>query len=525
MESALHNSFYDCPRGLSASNSGRLDLIRLLLLMIQFLRLCLQAQVKVNQQLKEENLELKVKLHKIQRVFAPKNEQPLDSDEHEKPKRKRGAQAGRKPRSRNIPDQLSKQPVKTDLHQIPCCETCGKPYKRESTFDKISHQISTTISAVHHLITRCSYKKDCTCPGGKTIITAPQRKSVIKKSILATETWVHLIIMKYLLAVPIYRYCQAVKPSGFNLSPGTVENGFKKIGLLLEPVYQRLIQELRKSPIWNADETRWKVFETMANKSSFLWWLWVFASHQVVLYVIDPSRSAKVINKVNNGLDRIFAADRFSAYEAVKDINVRIAYCWVHLRRDFINLRSKSIFKQDPAIGKWVDDWLCNIKTIFKLNHKRLKSSSKEEVIRLTEELRSITEQLRQQTDADVTYKFQKTILKSFKKRFSGYTLFIDAPEVPMHNNRAEQLLKTGINGRKNYLGNVSKHSVHHTQIFLSIIATAKNNKVAPQKWLQDYLTACAENDSKPLEGSNLEYYIDKLLNRPTDSVQPSSLD
>ena len=275
MEPASYNPFHDYPCGLSASNPGGPDLIRLLLLIIQFLRFRLREQMKINQQLKDENLELKVKLHKTQRVFAPKNEQSLESDEHEpeKPKRKRGAQAGRKPRSRNIPDQLSKQPVKIDLPQVPCCETCGKPYKRESTFDKISHQISTTISAVHHLITRCSYKKDCTCPNGKTIITAPQRTSVIKKSILATETWVHLIIMKYLLAVPIYRYCQAVKPSGFNLSPGTVENGFKKIGLLLEPVYQRLLQKLRKSYIWNADETRWKVFETIANKSSFLWWL------------------------------------------------------------------------------------------------------------------------------------------------------------------------------------------------------------------------------------------------------------
>ncbi len=134
----------------------------------------------------------------------------------------------------------------------------------------------------------------------------------------------------------------------------------------------------------------------------------------------------------------------------------------------------------------------------------------------MTVELRAATEQLRQKTAEEVSFKFQKTILKSFKKRFSGYTLFIDNPEVPIHNNRAERLLKTGINGRKNYLGNVSPHSVLHTQIFLSIIATAKNNRVAPQKWFEDYLTACAENDSKPLKGSDLEYHIDKLLNRPS---------
>jgi transposase len=518
MEPDLRSRFHQKTSGFPVSNSGGSDLIRLLLAIIQHLFSSLQEQLEINRKLKEENLELTVQLHKTQRVFAPKNEQSSGSDENqpEKPKRRRGAQKGRKPRSRNIPDQLPQQPITEDFPEIPCCDTCGKPYQRETVFDKISHQISTIISATHHLITRCSYKKDCSCPGGKTIVTAPPRPSVIKRSILATETWVHLIIMKYLLAVPVYRYCQAIKPIGFNLSPGTVENGFKKIGLLLEPVYQRLLLELRKSHIWNADETRWKVFETVKNKSSFLWWLWVFASQNVVLYIIDPSRSAAVINKVNNGLKRIFAADRFSAYEAVKNKSVKIAYCWVHLRRDFINLKSRKMLKDNPAIGKWVDDWLQIIKTVFTLNNKRLNTATEEEFFRLTEKLRSITEQMRQRSEEKVSYKFQKTILKSFKKRFSGYTLFIDHPEVPIHNNRAERLLKTGINGRKNYLGNVSSRSVLHTQYFLSIIATAKNNGVPPQNWLEEYLNACAENNSKPLEGESLEYQVDRLLNRST---------
>ncbi|MCP4457859.1 MAG: transposase, partial [Cytophagales bacterium] len=184
-----------------------------------------------------------------------------------------------------------------DFEDVPCCPKCDIPYARVSAFDKVSNCIEASISAVHEIVTRYSYKKGCNCSDAKKIITAPNRKSVIKKSILTTGTWVHLIIMKYLLAVPVYRYRQALKPTGFDLSPATLENGFKKIGSLLLPVYNALSEELRKSPIWNADETRWKVFEMIKNKTSFLWWLWVFASKDVVLYVIDPSRSANVIRK------------------------------------------------------------------------------------------------------------------------------------------------------------------------------------------------------------------------------------
>ena len=130
--------------------------------------------------------------------------------------------------------------------------------------------------------------------------------------------------MKYLLAVPIYRYRQALKPIGFKLSAGTVENGFKKLGLLLAPVYWSLLSELRKDPLWNADETHWKVFENIKNKSSYLWWLWVFASKEVVLYVIDPSRSGSVVSSINGGGFRIFAADRYIDSQINNFPNVKI---------------------------------------------------------------------------------------------------------------------------------------------------------------------------------------------------------
>lgn len=498
------------------SSSGIFDIIRQLLLIIYYLSFKLMENQQALVLLNNEIIELKVKLNRTSRVFAPKNEQSSEEagSDSKKPKRKRGAQLNRKPRSRNIPKNLPTKDVILDFEEIPSCQKCQKPYEHISTFDKVSHQIAATISAVHEIITRCTYKKACNCPEGLKFVTAPNRKSVIKKSLYTTGTWVHLIIMKYLLAVPIYRYCQALKPTGLELSAGTIENGFKKIGILLQPVYDALLEELRKSPIWNADETRWKVFEIIENKLSFLWWLWVFASKNVVLYVIDPSRSANVIRKINDSQNRIFAADRFGSYEAVKVGNVFIAYCWVHLRRDFLNLMSKKIFKNNPEIEKWVNYWFQTINMLFTLNKQRLECSSAKEFGVLTEQIRTITEKLYMENLDDLKYDFQKKILKSFKKRYSGYTIFIDNPNVPMHNNRAEQLLKCAINGRKNYLGNVSSKSVQHTQVFLSIIATAKNNKVPVQKWLDDYLNACAENDSKPLEGEILKQHVDKLLNQ-----------
>jgi len=502
---------------LKLPNSGSDNIIGFLLAIIKLLIFSVAEHKTLIEQLKKQNIELTVRLHKVNRVFSPKNEKSSDEEPKNAKKKKRGGQPGHKPTKRNIPKDLKKKEILQDFDETPCCNSCQTPYKRINAFDRISNQVQLTISAIHEIVTRCAYKRDCNCSQSPKFKIAPQRDSVIKKSIHSTVSWVNLIIMKYFLAVPIYRYVQVLKPMGYKLSAGTVENGFKKIGLLLEPVYQALIVELRKDPLWNADETRWKVFETIENKTSFLWWLWVFASKKVVIYIIDPTRSADVINKINGGLFRIFSADRFSSYEAIKKTaDVLIAYCWVHLRRDFINLRSLKGYKDNPILEKWVDDWLYQIKRVFKLNKQRLKAKSEEEFNELTVALRSIVDKLRLQKEEDLKYEFQKKILRSFLKRFSGYTIFIDRPEVPLHNNRAEQLLKIAIFGRKNYLGNVSSKSVKHTQIFLSIISTARINGVAPQTWFTDYLEACAKNDSKALEGASLKFHVDNLLNQPS---------
>jgi transposase len=517
-----------------AANNGLLDIIRFLLLIICKLTIALLQKDKIIEQLHAEIMELNVKLNRTQRVFAPKNEKSssesaAESNTSSLKKRKRGAQPGRKPRKRNIPKDLKIEKVEVDFDEVPQCPICATPYKRLVGLDKISHQVTVVFETIHQIISRLTYKKACNCKGAKKIVTAPQRPSVIKKSLLTTAMWIHLIIMKYHLAVPVYRYREAMKSSGFVLSPGTVENGFKKIGKLLLPVFQAMIEQLGKSYNWGADESRWKVFERLLGKNSFLWWIWVFSSDNVVLYLIDPTRSASVMDRVNvlnmnvdnDDRKRIITADRYSAYEAMKSRGILIAYCWVHLRRDFLNLKKDKKIMQHPEVGKWVDDWLLAIQKIFHLNKQRLKTSSahsssqesQEEFLRLTAQLRSITEELHQQDIDSVPFDFQKKILKSFKKRFDGYTLFIDNPDIPLHNNRSERLLKLAINGRKNYLGNVSSASVEHTQIFLSIIATAKNNKVDPKLWLEEYLEACARNDSRPLEGDELKYYTNKLMN------------
>jgi len=172
---------------LMRSGSGSQNIIGFLLAIIRVLSACLTEYKILVEQLRKENLELMVRLNKVNRIFAPKNEkseEDEDDDTKNIEKKKRGGQKGHKPTKRNIPKDLKQEEVILDFDITPCCSICDKAYKPRATFDKISHQIKIALSAVHEIVTRRSYEKDCSCLGSPKFMTAPQRDNVIKKSIL-----------------------------------------------------------------------------------------------------------------------------------------------------------------------------------------------------------------------------------------------------------------------------------------------------------------------------------------------------
>ena len=140
------------------------------------------------------------------------------------------------------------------------------------------------------------------------------------------------------------------------LSLGTVTDGLKKILPLFEPLYQAILEKNRSEFYFNADETRWKVFEEIEGKTSHKWWLWVFLGRETAIYVIDPTRSAKVPEAhFPEGTKAVIAADRYGADKSLsaKRASIRIAYCWVHVRRDFIKGANGY-----PAREAWYRDWV-----------------------------------------------------------------------------------------------------------------------------------------------------------------------
>ena len=121
------------------------------------------------------------------------------------------------------------------------------------------------------------------------------------------------------------------------------------------------------------DESGWKVFESVDGKIGNRWWLWVSRSISVVYFQIAPGRGADVpLGYFKNMLQQkiIVICDRYSAYKSLaKQMPwIILAFCWAHVRRDFLDAARKY-----PELEDWALYWVKMIGELYHINNQRCK--------------------------------------------------------------------------------------------------------------------------------------------------------
>ena len=256
-------------------------------------------------------------------------------------RRPRGQQRGRPGPSRR---DYSHLPAVVEDHDLPpdrCrCTRCGLPWAAfPGTEDSAILEID--VRAHRRVIRRRRYRPTCSCGAHPGVVTAPPPPRLIPKSILGVSIWVAVLLDKYLFYRPTYRLLADWSTLDLDLSLGTVTDGLKRLGPLLEPVYEALVKHSQGQTLWHADETRWLVFVILEGKVGYRWYLWVFHSCEVVVFILAAGRSHDVPEEHLGPVEGrgILVVDRYRAYQAVDKVKsglIVLAFCWAHVRRDFL---------------------------------------------------------------------------------------------------------------------------------------------------------------------------------------------
>jgi transposase len=455
-----------------------------------------QELLKALQDSKAQIAYLKKQLYERKSEQASKKSESSDkADQTEK--RRRGQQKGSPIPPRRDQSHLPEVDEPYDLDSSDC-PFCGLPFdSMPDTEDSEVIEIQD-IKGYRRKIRRKKYKPGCSCPGNKGIITAPGPARLIPGSRYGTSIWIHILIRKFELQVPVNRILKNMSLHGVSIPAGSVGDNLKRLAPLFEPIYAALEERSTQAQWWQADETRWRVFEKTKAKQTFKWYLWVFISSESIVHVIDPTRSAAVIEEhLGKEVEGILLVDRYSAYKSYvrENTDVVLAFCWAHVRRDFREAGLK--YKK---LAPWTEQWETRINELFHLNGLRTGYPvGSTAFIKLDAELHACLEKMETVRNEELLlpqlHHQQKAVLSSLRNHWDGLLVFADNPAIPMDNNGSERTLRNPVVGRKNYYGSGTIWSSRLTAMMFSIFETLKLWNINPVEWLGDYFLACALNN------------------------------
>lgn len=335
-------------------------------------------------------------------------------------------------------------------------------------------------------------------------MTAPPPPKVVPKGILGVSFWVQVLVLKFAQNQPTHRLLSFLRDHKLDVSQATVSDGLRHIHSLMQPIYDGLARRNREEDHWHADETSWLVFIKYKGKEGTHWNLWVFRGRQSVVFILDPSRAHHVPENyfvdVTNGILSVDRSFTYKAMKQVKDGRIVLAFCWAHQRRDFLPLLIA--WKDVEAVTHWSLSWLERISKLYDANNARVAALPNPEAFAVMDrvvrdQVAAMAKLRHDELQQPNLHPACQKVLKSMNRHWSGLTVFVDHPEVPMDNNAAERSERGPVLGRKNYYGSGALWSGQLAAMMFSIFQTLELWGLSCHRWLTAYLQACAEAGGK----------------------------
>lgn len=374
-------------------------------------------------------------------------------------------------------------------HELPAddreCEACGGTLAEMKGQTEDAEEVSV-VERRFVLIVHRRQKYRCACNG--QVETAPGPKKLIPGGRYSSEFAVEIATAKYADHLPLERQVRILDREGLKVTSSTLWDQIEAVARLATPTYDAIRAEVLKAPVVGADETHWPLLVGEKVEENKRWQTWCMATPNLVSYRILPSRSTEAAREVLNGYRGTAVSDGYAAYQSLAgslpvDATFRLAHCWAHVRRKFVEASDN--FPEE------CDEILALIRELYEVEKEAQEgdeSTLLERRARLrNERSRAIVKRI--YAWADTVRALPRSSLGqaiSYMKGLkAGLTVFLDDPRVPIDNNHTERALRGLVVGRKNHYGSKSRRGTEVAAIFYTLLESAKLSGVEPKAYLQ----------------------------------------
>ena len=300
------------------------------------------------------------------------------SEQQDKPgsEHKRGQQRGAPGHGRTQRPRLDER---TEEHNPPpdacVCGRCGQPYAPNGAEE--STLVEIEVKAYKRVIRRPRWRRTCECASSPMEVSAPPVPRLFPRTLYGTSFWARFLFEHCACFRPVHRVAAWMSAQGLTVSPGTLADSLKRFVPLLEPLAEAILAHQNKAalrpcrrdqlarPAGASRNFAGKTARAAPGCGSR-------SAMDAVSFHIDPSRSAEAAQKLFGDalLDTVIVCDRYSAYKRLarlREGKVTLAFCWSHMRRDFVECAAGQVRLTD-----WCQGWIERIASIYRLNEARL---------------------------------------------------------------------------------------------------------------------------------------------------------
>jgi transposase len=417
-----------------------------------------------------------------------------------------------------------------------CCPECGEPFTPLGDHwsgEQLDWRVSVTVRA--HC--RKRYQRACGCRVPRTVM-APGPPKAIGKGLFSNGFIAMLLTERYAAGRSQNSLVTGLARRGAEISPATLAGTCGQAAGLLAPLAAAIAERNQDSWHLHADETTWRVFAPGEGNGPARFWLWVFIGADTVCFVMDPSRSGKVLAR-HAGLDEetgqllpagdggprslVISSDFYAVYQSAgkKAGGLVNLYCTAHVRRHMVRAGDAS----PVQLKYWTENWLALFRDLYRA-HDELMAAWQDAAAPPAREKKAAAERLenayagwdaaigvidetrKKQAQAPGLQEPAKKALATLDREWDGIIAHRGYPMISLDNNAAERQLRGPVVTRKNAGGSHNGDTARNAAAIWTVTATAQMAGLNLLTYLTAFLDECGRHDGKPLAGPALERFL-----------------
>ena len=371
---------------------------------------------------------------------------------------------------------------------LPVEEIIIEPEVDTTGMKKIGELITETLEFTPASLKRIRYiRPKYTNQDGNGIVIGALPDRPLPKAIAESGLLSYIITSKFVDHLPFYRQIERFKRDyKITIPSSTLNDWFAATCSLMEPLYNKLKEEVFDTPYLQCDESPIKVMDKNKTGKTHQGYQWVYHNPRLKLILFDyrKGRGMHGPKELLSDFQGTVQCDGYSVYDKVarKNKNIILAGCLAHVRRKYVEAKNSDHLLATVALDLFSE--------IYK-HEKAAKATNDRQQYR-NEHIVPLMKQLRVWIDNESI----KVLPKSPIGKAMTYTInqwdklmnIFTSSDIELDNNLIENKIRPLALGRKNYLFAGSHKGAQRIAMMYSFFASCKANEVNPYEWLKSTL-------------------------------------